>query len=172
MTDPVHESMPAAGEAAYRHGDSGTAFPPRYEGPRMLARALTRLARSDPDFTRDGPRADVEYRDLGWAAASGGMIGARHIRAIRPFEAATGWHWHDMSAHFVYVLRGWIEFRYAGVVDVVRVSAGSSLSQPAGVAHNVVDRSDDLELIEINLPAGYGTWVLGAEPVAAAGPRE
>jgi mannose-6-phosphate isomerase-like protein (cupin superfamily) len=172
MTDPVHESIPAAGEGAYRHGDSGTSFPPRYEGPRMLDQALTRLARSYEAFTRDGPRADVEYRDLGWAEASGGMIGAKHIRAIRPFEAETGWHWHDMSAHFVYVLRGWIEFRYAGVDDVVRVSAGSSLSQPAGVAHNVIDRSDDLELIEINLPAGYGTWALRAEPGAAAGSRE
>ncbi len=29
-----------------------------------------------------------------------------------------------------------------------------------GVAHNVVARSDDLELIEINLPAGYGTFDL------------
>src|SRR6476661_7434275 len=164
MTDPAHESTQADGGGAYRHGDSGASFPPRYDGPRMLAQALTRLARSDPDFTRDGPRADVEYRDLGWAAASGGMIGAKHIRAIRPFEAATGWHWHDMSAHFVYVLQGWIEFRYAGVDDVVRVGAGSSLSQPAGVAHNVVDRSDDLELIEVNLPAGYGTWALRAEP--------
>ena len=171
MTDPVHESIPAS-EGAYRHGDSGTSFPPRYEGPRMLAQALTRLARSDESFTRDRPRADVEYRDLGWAEASGGMIGAKHIRAIRPFEAETGWHWHDMSAHFVYVLKGWIEFRYAGVEDVVRVTAGSSLSQPAGVAHNVVDRSDDMELIEINLPAGYGTWALRAEPGAAAGPGE
>lgn len=172
MTDPIHESIPAAGEGAYRHGDSGTSFPPRYAGPRMLEQALTRLARSDEGFTRDGPRADGEYRDLGWAEASGGMIGAKHIRAIRPFEAETGWHWHDMSAHFIYVLHGWIEFRYAGVNDVVRVTAGSSLSQPAGVAHNVVDRSDDLELIEINLPAGYGTWALHAEPGAAAGSRE
>jgi mannose-6-phosphate isomerase-like protein (cupin superfamily) len=172
MTEPLHESIPDAGEGAYRHGDSGTGFPPRYEGPRMLAQALTRLALSDQGFSRDGPRADVEYRDLGWAAASGGMIGAKHIRAVLPFEAETGWHWHDMSAHFVYVLRGWIEFRYAGMHEAVRVTAGSSLSQPAGVAHNVVDRSDDLELIEINLPAGYGTWALRAEPGTADGPRE
>jgi quercetin dioxygenase-like cupin family protein len=56
------------------------------------------------------------------------------------------------------VLKGWVKFRYAGVEDVTTVAAGSSLSQPAGVAHNVVGRSDDLELIEINMPAGYGTW--------------
>src|SRR6185369_16990826 len=92
---------------------------------------------------RDGPRADVEYRDLGRAAASGGMIGAKHIRAVLPFEAETGWHWHDMSAHFVYVLRGWIEFRYAGIRDMVTLSAGTSLSRPASIAHIVVVRPAD-----------------------------
>jgi uncharacterized RmlC-like cupin family protein len=146
---------------AHRHGDTSTDFPPRYDGPKSLSQALTQLTRGDQAFTRDGPRADVEYRDLGWAAASGGAIGAKHIRAIRPFEAETGWHWHDMTGHFIYVLKGWLKFRYADVGDVVTVAAGSSLSQPAGVAHNVVGRSDDLELIEINLPAAYGTWELG-----------
>jgi hypothetical protein len=38
------------------------------------------------------------------------------------------------------------------------VEAGSCISQPAGVAHNVVGQSDDLEIIEINLPADYGTF--------------
>ncbi|MGH8712501.1 MAG: cupin domain-containing protein [Casimicrobiaceae bacterium] len=170
MTDPAPDSTPLPAPRTYRHGDDGTRFPPRYDGPRMLAQAWTRLAESGEAFTRDGPRADVEYRDLGWAAASGGAVGAKHIRALRPFDAETGWHWHDMAAHFVYVLKGWIEFRYAGVADVVKVSAGSSLSQPAGVAHNVVGRSDDMELIEINVPAGYGTWALAAEPGAAGGP--
>jgi mannose-6-phosphate isomerase-like protein (cupin superfamily) len=142
--------------------------PPRYPGPRPPGSGLTPLLLSDgaaAAFTRDGPRADVEYRDLGWAKASGGAIGAKHIRAIRPFDAATGWHWHDMTGHFVYVLKGWIAFRYGGVDHEVVVHAGGALSQPAGVAHNVVGRSDDLELIEINLPAEFGVWDLaGAEP--------
>lgn len=152
----AHEALPGAA----RQGDTGTGVPPRYDGPKGLATALTTLTRGDTTFRRDGPRADVEYRDFGWADASGGGIGAKHIRAIRPFEQATGWHWHDMTAHFVYVLRGWIRFRYAGTDDDVAVHAGQSLSQPAGVAHNVVGRSDDMELIEINLPASYGTWDL------------
>jgi quercetin dioxygenase-like cupin family protein len=67
-----------------------------------------------------------------------------------------------MSAHFVYVLKGWITFRFAGVTDAVTVHAGSGLSQPAGVAHNVVGRSDDMELVEINLPASYGTFEVAA----------
>lgn len=133
---------------------------PRYPGPLPLAEALTALnlaEASEAAFTRDGPRADVEYRDLGLAAATGGKIGAKHIRAIAPFSRETGWHWHDMTGHFVFVLRGWLTFRFAGVAEPVTVRAGGCLSQPAGVAHNVVGRADDLEIIEINMPATYGT---------------
>lgn len=138
---------------------------PHYDGPLSLRDAHSRLSlvtHSDDGFTRDGPRADVEYRDLGLAAATDGRIGAKHIRAIRSFPGETGWHWHDMTGHFVYVLKGWIQFRYDGVADPVTVHAGACLSQPTGVAHNVVGRSDDLELIEINLPATFGTFDLDA----------
>jgi len=134
---------------------------PRYDGPLPLDAALTRLSLvpfSEDDFTRDGPRADVEYRDLGLDAATGGTLGAKHIRAIKGFPGETGWHWHDMTGHIVYVLKGWISFRYEGVPDTVTVAVGGCLSQPAGVAHNVVGRSDDLELIEINLPARFGVF--------------
>ena len=69
-----------------------------------------------------------------------------------------------MTAHFVYVLRGWLTFRFAGVDGDVTVRAGEGLSQPAGVPHNVIARSDDLEVLEINVPAAYGTWNLDAPP--------
>ena len=132
----------------------------RYPGPLPLAEAKSKLLLTpleDGRFQRDGPRANVEYRDLGMADASQGRIGAKHIRAIQPFGEETGWHWHDMTAHFVYVLRGWVEFRFDGITESVTVVAGSCLSQPAGVAHNVIGQSDDLELIEINMPADYVT---------------
>lgn len=132
----------------------------RYSGPLPLAEALTSLLLSElgkAEFTREGLRADVEYRDLGLAKATGGRVGAKHIRALKPFEQETGWHWHDMNGHFVYVLRGWLRFRFAGHDGEVTVKAGDCLSQPAGVAHNVVGRSDDLEVLEINMPAEYST---------------
>ena len=132
----------------------------RYPGPLSLAAAKSKLLLTpleDSRFQRDGPRANVEYRDLGMAEATDGRISAKHIRAIAPFEKETGWHWHDMYSHFVYVLRGWVEFRYDGVAESVKVTAGSCLSQPGGVAHNVIGQSDDLELIEINTPADYAT---------------
>ena len=133
---------------------------PHYQGPLPIKDSLSALAlaeMSDAAFTRDGPRADVEYRDLGLAAATGGRIGAKHIRAIKPFPGETGWHWHDMTGHFVFVLKGWIRFRFDGNDEPVTVHSGGCLSQPAGVAHNVVARSDDLELVEINMPAEFAT---------------
>jgi mannose-6-phosphate isomerase-like protein (cupin superfamily) len=131
-----------------------------YPGPLSLADAKTKLIvtrLTDDAFHREGPRANVEYRDLGLAAATGGRIGAKHIRAIKPFEKETGWHWHDMTGHFVYVLKGWLKFRFEGIPDDVVVEAGSCISQPAGVPHNVIGQSDDLEVIEINLPAEFST---------------
>ena len=47
--------------------------------------------------------------------------------------------------------------RFAGHDGEVTVKAGDCLSQPAGVAHNVVGRSDDLEVLEINMPAEFAT---------------
>ena len=140
---------------------------PRDDGPRDLARSLSGFARSTAKgatWNREGLRPDNEYRDLGLAAATGGKIGVKHIRAITPLPRATGWHWHDMTAHFVYVLQGWLTFRFAGVEGDVTLRAGEGLSQPAGVPHNVIARSDDLEVLEINVPASYGTWDLAAPP--------
>ena len=148
-----------------------TPTPTRYVGPLSLESALSQLALTDASipFHRDGPRADVESRDLGLSAATGGRIGGRHLRAISPFEQPTGWHWYDMTAHINIVLRGWIRFRYAGVLQDVTVNAGECLCQPAGVAYNVTGRSDDLDLIEINMPADYATVGLGG-PLNAAQP--
>ena len=140
---------------------------PDYPGPKTLADALTQfhIERSgDATFHREGLRADSEYRDLGLAAATGGKLGVKHIRAIGKFENPTGWHWHDMRAHFIYVLKGWITFRFEGVDGEVTLKAGESLSQPAGVPHNVIARSDDFEVLELNVPADYGTFDLPASP--------
>jgi mannose-6-phosphate isomerase-like protein (cupin superfamily) len=134
---------------------------PRYDGPRALAESLSAFARmsaAGATWNREGLRDDSEYRDLGFAAATNGRIGIKHIRALKPMPAPTGWHWHDMSSHFVFVLRGSLTFRFGGIDGDVTLRAGDGLSQPAGVPHNVVARSDDLEVIEINEPAEYGTW--------------
>lgn len=118
-------------------------------------------------FLREGLRANAEYRDLGLSASTQGRVGIKHIRAVGDSFEPTGWHWHDMQAHFVYVLKGWIVFRFEGLEDAVRLQAGDSIAQPGGVPHNVIDRSPDLEVLELNLPAVYGTFDTGTESRAS-----
>ena len=76
-----------------------------------------------------------------------------------------------MTAHFVYVLRGWLTFRFAGVEgDVTRATRATACRSRPASPHNVIARSDDLEVIEINVPAEYGTWDLAApEPPRSRG---
>jgi mannose-6-phosphate isomerase-like protein (cupin superfamily) len=122
--------------------------------------ALLLAQGADAQFTRDGERADVEYRNLGLASATGGRIGATINRALTPFEKETGWHWHDLTFHGVYVLKGWLTFRFKGKPGEVTAKAGDFINQPPGVPHNVVGRSTDLEVLEITMPAKYGTYEL------------
>jgi mannose-6-phosphate isomerase-like protein (cupin superfamily) len=133
------------------------------KAPVELSQAISALLLAqgaDAQFTRDGERANVEYRNLGLASATGGRIGATINRALTPFEKETGWHWHDLTFHGVYVLKGWLTFRFKGEPGEVTAKAGDFINQPPGVPHNVVGRSTDLEVLEITMPATYGTYEL------------
>jgi len=98
------------------------------------------------------------YRELSVGAATGGRVGLRHLLSTAPFVQETGWHWHDMEVHAVFVIRGHITFRFQGAAGEQMVRAGECITQPAGVPHNVVDRSEDLELLELTLPQRFGTF--------------
>ena len=72
---------------------------------------------ADAAFERKGLRSFFEYRDLGILEATDGAVVAHVIRA-RPGKAPHGqWHRHDCDVQFVYVLKGWAEFEYAGVAQ-------------------------------------------------------
>jgi uncharacterized protein YjlB len=64
-----------------------------------------------------------------------------------------------------YVLKGWIRFIYGGPGEH-RFGPGDCVVQPAGIVHNELDCSDDLELLEIYSPAVHQT--VKAETIATA----
>jgi len=105
----------------------------------------------------DGLLPGNAYRELAVGAATSGKVGLRHLLSTAPFEKETGWHWHDMDVHAVFVIRGHITFRFQGAPGEQVVRAGECITQPAGVPHNVVDRSSDLELLELTLPQRFST---------------
>ncbi len=103
-----------------------------------------------------GLRAFFAYRDLGVATATGGKVGAHVIRAHGGSQGAGEHHHHELDFQLVYVLRGWIEFDYDGV-GKVRLEPGSCVVQPPGIRHAELAHSDDLEMLELTLPAEFPT---------------
>ena len=111
---------------------------------------------ADTAFEGGGLRGFFEYRDLGIAAATGGKAGAHVIRAVPGKHASGEPHRHDLQFQMVYVLKGWVRFWYDGHGEVL-LKPGSCVHQPPGIAHREIEHSGDLELIEITLPAEFGT---------------
>ena len=132
----------------------------RYPGPLKIGQQGRQLHVDTLESTPwqpDGLLPGNAYRELAVGAATGGRVGLRHLSSTQPFQEATGWHWHDMDVHAVFVIRGHITFRYRDVPGEQVVRAGSCITQPAGVPHDVIDRSDDLELLELTLPQRFAT---------------
>ena len=72
-----------------------------------------------------------------------------------PFPAGQP-HLHRTSFQLVYVLKGWIDFEYEER-GVVRLEAGSCAHQPPSIRHRELGCSDDLEILEIVMPADFKT---------------
>jgi quercetin dioxygenase-like cupin family protein len=65
-------------------------------------------------------------------------------------------HIHQTAFQLVYVLKGWIEFEYEGQ-GVVRLEAGSCVHQPPAIRHRELGHSDDIEMLEVVMPADFAT---------------
>jgi len=125
------------------------------------ARPKQRVAIShyrDEDFKADGLRTYAKYRDLGVAEASSGLARAHVIRLIGPCEPeiVSKLHFHDVDFQMVYVLKGWVKTYLEGVGETM-FQTGSSWTQPPRIKHLIMDYSDDVELLEVILPAEFKT---------------
>jgi hypothetical protein len=130
------------------------------------ARPKQRVAIShhrEEDFKADGLRAYAKYRDLGIAEASHGLVRAHVIRLIGPCNPAevSKLHFHDVDFQMVYVLKGWVKTYMEGEGETM-MKEGSSWTQPPRIKHLIIDYSDDVELLEVILPADFNTVELAA----------
>ncbi|HUG36250.1 MAG TPA: cupin domain-containing protein [Candidatus Limnocylindrales bacterium] len=136
------------------------------EGKQLFSASLAKDA-----VYKTGLRSFMEYRDLGIETATHGQFRAHVIRIKK--EAAgdhelhtTGLHRHLCDFQMFYVLKGWIKFVYDGQGEHL-FHAGDCVLQPAGIVHNELDCSDDLEILEIYSPAVHRTEVVDGSPAAA-----
>lgn len=114
---------------------------------------------NEADFKTGGLRNYSSYRDLGIAAATGGLATAHVIRMITPFsESFSQRHHHEVRFQLAYVLKGWFKTEFEGH-GVQTMKEGSCWIQPPGIRHTVVGWSDDCEILEIILPAEHATVV-------------
>ena len=112
---------------------------------------------TDEVFKSGGLRDYSEYRDLGIAAATGGLATAHVIRMVAPFRQDLGGrHHHNVDFQMVYVLKGWFKNEFEGE-GVHVMKAGSCWIQPPGIRHTVLGWSEDCELLEIIMPAEHET---------------
>jgi len=109
----------------------------------------------DARFER-GLRSFFEYRDLGICDATGGSVVAHVIRSAGGQAFSSQPHLHRTQFQLVYILKGWIDFEYEGE-GVVRLEAGSCVHQPPGIRHRELGHSEDIEMLEVVLPADFTT---------------
>jgi len=136
------------------------------EVPVKRARPKQRIAIShyrDEDFRPDGLRTYAQYRDLGIAKASNGLAAAHVIRLIGPCNPAevSKLHFHDVDFQMVYVLKGWVKTYMEGQGETL-MKQGSAWTQPPRIKHLIMDYSDDVELLEVILPAEFKTVELAS----------
>jgi mannose-6-phosphate isomerase-like protein (cupin superfamily) len=129
--------------------------------PAKPARPKQRIAIShhrDEDFVTNGLRTYAKYRDLGIADATGGLAQAHVIRLIGPCNPAevSKLHYHDVEFQMVYVLKGWVKTYMEGQGETL-MKEGSAWTQPPRIKHLIMDYSDDVELLEVILPAEFKT---------------
>lgn len=103
-----------------------------------------------------GRREFFKYRDLGVTDATNGEMRAQVMSAITGMTEPTGWHYHVCEGQFVYALKGWVDLEFE-TGETIHLQAGESLFIPGGMRHNETATSDDLEILELSVPADMGT---------------
>jgi Cupin domain len=155
------DTMAGTKQSTARRGAAASPARPRAgAAPKAASRPAQKFTVShhrDEDFAV-GLRRYAQYRDLGLAAATGGMVQAHVIRFVPPCDPqeVSKLHLHEVDLQMIYVLKGWIKTELEGAgAHVMR--AGSCWLQPPRIRHKVLDYSDDCEVLEIVLPADFKT---------------
>jgi quercetin dioxygenase-like cupin family protein len=117
------------------------------------------LAKAKDADWQVGLRRHFAYRDLGIHGATDGKVLAQVIRARQPCDGPGDEHTHSLDFQMVYVLKGWMRTRFEGVGERT-LEAGDCMYQEPGIKHRVLDYSDDLEVLEITIPAEFETATL------------
>ena len=122
---------------------------------------------ADTQFLPGGLRDFFLYKDLGVAKATKGKVIAHLVKANKPPENGTGWHYHVAEFQIVIMTKGWAKFMYEDKVTLVE--SGDVVHQMPGITHFLFDYSPDMEYLEIVGPADFGTIPVSVAPAEVPG---
>ena len=103
-------------------------------------------------------RAGMHYRDL-IPDRLGGSIIASHIRIPDGGPVPDMVHYHTVGFQLIYCYKGWVDVIYEDQGPAIRLNAGDCVIQPPEIRHRVLYASDNIEVIEIGVPAEHVTTI-------------
>jgi quercetin dioxygenase-like cupin family protein len=103
-------------------------------------------------------RAGMHYRDL-IPDRLGGSIIASHIRIPDGGPVPDTVHYHTVGFQLIFCYRGWVDLVYEDQGEPFRLFAGNCVIQPPEIRHRVLYASDNIEVIEIGVPAEHVTTI-------------
>jgi len=103
-------------------------------------------------------RAGMLYRDL-IPDRLGGSIMASHIRIPKGGPVPDVVHYHTIGFQLIFCFSGWVKLVYEDQGAPFILEAGDCVTQPPEIRHRVLEASDNLEVIEIGVPAAHMTTI-------------
>ena len=103
-------------------------------------------------------RAGMHYRDL-IPDRLGGSIIASHIRIPDGGPVPDMVHYHTVGFQLIYCYRGWVDVVYEDQGPPIRLTSGDCVIQPPEIRHRVLVASDNVEVVEIGVPAEHVTTI-------------
>ncbi len=103
-------------------------------------------------------RAGMQYRDL-IPSRLGGSIIASHIRIPDGGPVPDVVHYHTVGFQLIFCYRGWVDLVYEDQGPPFRLEAGNCVIQPPEIRHRVLYASENIEVIEIGVPADHVTTI-------------
>ncbi|QBF31041.1 cupin domain-containing protein [Thalassococcus sp. S3] len=103
-------------------------------------------------------RAGMHYRDL-IPDRLGGSIIASHIRIPDGGPVPDMVHYHTVGFQLIFCYRGWVDLVYEDQGEPFRLHAGNCVIQPPEIRHKVLYASENIEVVEIGVPAEHITTI-------------
>ena len=126
------------------------------EIPTLINEVIIKKLKESSDWI-DG-RAGMQYRDL-VPNRLGGRFIASNIKIEKGGPVPDYVHYHHITFQMIYCYKGWVKVVYEDQGEAFIMNEGDCVLQPPHIRHQVLECSDNFEVIEVGSPAEHKTLV-------------